>query len=148
MTRAASGVKGRKTRLMPRLKNVWALATWRAGSAAVAATSGRERPDEREHQRGAEHLEGDVGDRHALGLGGGADGRGQRRGAGADVGAEHDGDGARAGAISPWLASARARPMVAAEEVTSALKTARRQHRDDRRVGRDLQQLERERVVA
>src|SRR2546422_565923 len=39
MARAASGVKGRKTRLMPRLKKVCALATWRAGSAALEATS-------------------------------------------------------------------------------------------------------------
>ena len=38
MARAATDAKGRNTRPMPTLKNVWALATWRAGSPVLMAT--------------------------------------------------------------------------------------------------------------
>src|SRR3989454_121074 len=39
IARAASRVNGRKTKLIPKLKSVWAFAIWRAGSAAVLATT-------------------------------------------------------------------------------------------------------------
>ena len=55
-----------------------------------AGHHGRERADERENERDAEELEGDVGDGHPLGLGPGAERRRERGDARADVRAEHD----------------------------------------------------------
>src|SRR5262245_31057354 len=61
------------------------------GIAGAGRHHRRERADERQHDRGAEQLEGDVRHGDALGFSRGAHGRRQRRRAGTDVGAEHDG---------------------------------------------------------
>ena len=53
--------------------------------------------NERKHERHPQHLEGDVRDGHATGIGGGAQARGQRGGARPDVGAQDHGNGAAEG---------------------------------------------------
>src|SRR5438093_3394209 len=61
------------------------------GAGGAGREHRREGADERQHEGSPQQLEGDVRDRHALGLRRRAHGRGEGRRAGADVRAEHDG---------------------------------------------------------
>ena len=94
MTRAAHGAKGRKSALIATLKNVCVFAICRAGSPAVTATRLARGWMNGKYEGDAQHLEGDVRDGDTPRVGGGAQARGQRRRARADVGAQDDGDGA------------------------------------------------------
>ena len=123
MTRAAAGVNGRKSRLMPRLKKVWALATCRAGSAAVIATSPEKGAMNGNSRAAPSTLNAMWATATRLAS---AVAPIDEASAVAQVPmlAPTTMATAPGSVISSWLARARARPMVAADEVTSALKKA------------------------